>query len=122
MNEKRKSRGMRGLGVIGVIANYSIARITPNASIKRLVAAMSSLDEDTSTAAYMALVKLGPRNAQRVVHELKTGQQTAGLIQLLGDLGDPTVISYLEEFTNSDDLGLASAAQESLDMLRLDNA
>ncbi len=113
---------MRGLGVIGVIANYAIARVSPDASVRRLIAAMSSHDEDTSTAAYMALVKLGPCNAQRVVQEMKTGQQTAGLIQLLGDLGDPSVISYLEEFTNSKEPGLASAAQESLEILRLDNS
>lgn len=113
---------MRGLGVIGVLANYSIARVTPGGSVRRLVAAMSSLDEDTSMAAHMALVKLGPGNAQRVVQEMKTGRQTTGLIQLLGDLGDPSVIPYLEEFTNSDDPGLASAAQESLDVLRPDEA
>ena len=109
---------MRGLGVIGVIANYSIARIRPDASVRRLIAAMSSLDEDTSMAAYMALAKLGPRYAQRVVQEMKKGQQTEGLIQLLGDLGDPRVIPYLEEVTNSDDPTLASAAQESLNILR----
>ena len=122
MTEKRESRGIRGLGVIGVIANYSIALVAPDASIRRLVAAMNSLDEDTSMAAYMALVKLGPRNAQRVVQEMKMGQQTEDLIQLLGDLGDPSVISYLEGFTNSDDPALASAARESLDLLRLDGA
>jgi HEAT repeat protein len=121
MKIKGESRGIRGLGVIGVIADYSIARIAPETGVRRLVAAMSSLDEDTSMAAYMALVKLGPIYAQRVVREMKMGEETAGLIQLLGDLGDPSVISYLEEFTKSDDPALASAARESLDLLRLEN-
>ena len=71
-------------------------------------------------AAYMALVKLGPGSAARLLEEAKKGRQTASVLQVLGDLGEPGIIPELEEFTRSPDQKVAEAARESLDALRTD--
>jgi HEAT repeat protein len=97
-----------------------MAPFAPKSSVRRLLAAMNSADEDTSMAAYMALVKLGPDSAQTVVAHMQSEAATPEGLRLLGDLGDASVIPYLEEFANSDDADLASAARESLQNLRPD--
>jgi HEAT repeat protein len=69
-------------------------------------------------AAYMALVKLGPRNLKLLLEEARQGQNTAGILQLIGDLGDPAAIGELEAFCSSDDPRVAEAATESIALLR----
>ena len=69
-------------------------------------------------AAYMALVKLGPRNAAMLLEEARQGGNTASLLQLLGDLGEPGIIPDLEEFAQSPDTDIASAARESIAALQ----
>jgi len=122
MGKEKSSSVGRGLGVIGVLLNYGMARIVPGAGVRRLVYALGSPDEDTSVAAYMALVKLGPRNAKRLLEEAKKGQQTASLLQVLGDLHESSIIPDLEEFARSPDRKVADAARESLEALRSDEA
>ena len=112
----------RGLGVIGVLLNYGLARIIQGAGVRRLVSAIRSPDEDTSVAAYMALVRLGPRIAKRLLEEAKKGQQTASLLQVLGDLHEPSIVPDLEEFARSPDPKIAAAARESLKALQSDEA
>lgn len=118
MSPKENRLRIPGIGVIGVLLNYATARMTSESSLRRLVRAMASADEDTATAAYMALVKLGPSNAVKLVEMAKVGPATANLLQLLGDLGDPSIIPDLEEFARSSDLAVASAARESIAVLR----
>ena len=90
--------------------------------MRKLVSALIQGDEDTSTAAYMALVKLGPRiNIQLLIENIKKSEPNAGLIQLLGDLGDPSALSYLEELSLSPDQNIATAARESIETLNNDN-
>ena len=117
MSKQQKSSVGRGLGTLGVLVSYGLARVAPSAGVRRLVSALGSPHEDTSMAAYMALTKLGPRNAPRLLEEAKKGPHTASLVQLLGDLGDPSIIPDLEPFAGSPDPEVASAARESIDAL-----
>jgi hypothetical protein len=116
MKEKEKSGG-RGLGVLGVLLDYALAQIAPGPGVRRLVDALGSRDEDTATAAYMFLVKLGPRIAARLVEEARKGHETVSVLQILGDQGDGGVVADLEGFAESPDREVASAARESLESL-----
>ena len=116
-----KSRGIAGLGVVGVLFNYAMARVAPGTAVRRLVPALGSPDSDTSTAAYMVLVKLGPRIAPHLLNAAGEGRQTAHVLQVLGDLGDKRIISALEEFAQSSDGAVATAARDSIEALRGDD-
>jgi HEAT repeat protein len=115
---KQPSSGGSKFGVIGVLMNYGLGRIAPGFAVKRLIRALGSPNEETKMAAYMALVKLGPRNADRLLTAARQGQRTAGIVQLLGDLGDRGLISELDEFTRSSDPKVAAAARDSIDLLQ----
>lgn len=106
------------MGVLGVMRDYALARFRPGSAVRRLVAALGSGDEDTSTAAYMALVKLGPRIAPCLLEEAHKGVQTADVLQVLGDLDDRNLIPELERFANSNNSEIAAAARESLQSLQ----
>jgi hypothetical protein len=67
-------------------------------------------------AAYMALVKLGPEYAREVLQA--ADQLTPGLVQLLGDMGDPSLIPALESLTDSKDEEMAQVAHDSIEALR----
>ena len=111
-----EERSNKLVGVLGVIANFGLARIAPASSIKRLVKALESSNEDTSTAAYMALVKLGPDYAKEV---LKTSDHpTSGVIQVLGDMGDPSLIPELERYAETDNIKIAEVDRESIEALK----
>ena len=116
-NQLEHSGGSK-LGVIGVVANYCLARIAPDLGVDRSVRALGSPNEDSATAAYMALVKLGPKNAGRLLSHAKGGRHAASIIQVLGDLGERRLISDLEQFVESPDREVASAARESIELLR----
>lgn len=106
------------LGVIGVVANYLLARIAPDFGVHRLVRALGSSNEDSATAAYMALVKLGPKYADGLLSHAKRGHHTVSIIQVLGDWGERRLISDLEQFVESPDPEVSSAARESIGLLR----
>ena len=111
-----RDRSNKVFGVLGVIANFGLAKIAPASSVKRLVKALDSSNEDTRTAAYMALVKLGPNYAKEV---LKTaGDATSGVIQVLGDMGDPSLIPELERYAATDNSKIAEVARESIEALK----
>ncbi len=102
------------VGVLGVIANFGLARIAPESSIKRLVRALDSANEDTSTAAYMALVKLGRRYSRIVLQSCP--QPSPSVVQVLGDMGDASVIPALEQLARSGEL--TEVARESIEALK----
>ena len=110
----KRKRSNKVFGVLGVIAKFGLARIAPASSVKRLVKALDSSNEDTSTAAYMALVKLGHRYSKEVLMFCET--PSPGVIQVLGDMGDASVIPELERFAS--DRELAEIARESIEALK----
>lgn len=103
-----------GIGVVGVAANLAVASVRPRFAVRRLVKALGSSDEDTSMAAYMALVKLGPRIASHLLNEAGEGRQVAAVLQILGDQGDATVASKVQGFVESSDPRIAAAARDCL--------
>lgn len=115
-HEKKSSKGSR-FGVVGVLVNYGLARFTPKAPVRRLVDALGSRDEDTSTAAYIALTKLGSDIAPQIAEYAKQGKETKALVQLLGDLANQSVIDDLKQFVNGEDESVAATARESLEAL-----
>jgi HEAT repeat protein len=113
----KENRSNKLFGVLGVIANFSLAKLAPASSIRRLVKALDSTSEDTATAAYMALVKLGPKYAKEVLKACR--EPSPDVIQVLGDMGDVTVIPALELFAKED--RLAEIARESIETLQAIN-
>lgn len=138
---------MGKLVVVGVIANYYLARVFAFAArvryrvvdfaVGRLVKALCD-NEDASTAAYMALVKLGPGNADRLLsharrahmralshatikpHEVgdRGAGDAAAIINVLGSLDDTGLIPQLEQFVESPIPRIAESARESIETLR----
>lgn len=117
MKEQSASSG-KGFGTIGVLGSYLLARIAPPKGVRRLISKLDDSDEDTSMAAYMALVKLGPPIAGCLLEEARQGRAPVHLLRVLGDLGDPEVVPSLAEFAESRNAEVASAAREAIDALR----
>ena len=109
-----------GLGIFGVFSNYALARVRSGKAVIRLVSALGSDDEETSMAAYMALVKLSSREPvpKMLLAEAAKGHETAAILQVLGDVGDARLIPALEVYTASSDVKVADAARESIEALR----
>ncbi len=107
------------LRVVGVVISYLLARVFPGVGVGRLISSLDSSSEDAATAAYMALVKLGPRHAERLLAEARQGRLTSKVLQVLGDLGDATLIPDLKIFAASKDPEVAAAARESIEALQL---
>jgi len=82
------------------------------------VRALGSAKEDTRTLAYMLLAKRGRRAIPVLLQEARKGRQTAGVLQVLGDIGDPGIVPELEPFAHSDDPAVAAAARESIEVLQ----
>ncbi len=109
----------RLLGVPFVIGLYALARVAPAApAVHHLVGALGSSHEDVSMAAYMALVKLGPKIAPRLLEDARQGRHTAKVLQVIGDQGDRSVILELERFLPWEDTDVATAAADSIAALR----
>lgn len=109
----------RLLGVLFVIGLYALARVTPAAPVvNHLIGALGSSHEDVSMAAYMALVKLGPKIAPRLLEEARQGRHTAKVVQVIGDQGDRSFIPELERFLRWKDTEVATAAADSIAALR----
>ena len=105
--------------LIRAVGLWTASKVAPNAVVHRLVGLLGSESDDAAEAAYMALVKLGPRAAPRLLDEVSSGHQRVGVLQVIGDLGDPSVIPELERYLDSDDREVAAAAQESIAALRM---
>ena len=108
---------LSGLGVLSVLLNYGLARLRPRWSVRRLVSALSSSDEDTSTLAYIALVRLGPRVADALLEVARCGESPAEILSILGDQGDLRVLRSLQGFLSSKDPSVVEAARESIELL-----
>ena len=115
MTEERGSR--RPSSVLGVFLNFGLARIVPGRGVSRLAVALESPDEDTSVAAYTALVKLGPGNAKRLLEAARKAERPQNLLRVLGDLGEPDIIQELRDFAEASDPEVASAAQGAIAVL-----
>jgi len=108
---------VKGVGVLGVILNSALSYAMPRRAVGRLVSKLRNPDEDTSMAAYMALVRLGPRIAPQLLEAARAGTSAGSVLGILRDQGDPGVIPALKELLASQDPEVAAAARECLDAL-----
>ena len=110
-------KGKTILGTAGVLINFGLAKVSPKRSVRRLVKALLSDDEDTSTAAYMALVKLGPGYANEVALADEGAEASPKIAQILGDMGNRDLVPVLEEVARTADEETAAIARESIETL-----
>lgn len=114
-------KGKTILGAAGVLINFGLAKVFPKRSVRRLVKALQSDDEDTSTAAYMALVKLGPDYAKEVALAVGDSGPSPKIAQILGDMGNRELVPVLEEVARTADEDTAAMARESIETLLEDD-
>lgn len=105
-------------GIIGVVSNFLLARGFSERAVHRLIAALESEDEETSMGAYMALVRLGGKSTPTLLKQAIEGNQTANLLQILGDQGDPEIIPQLQQFRDMPDKAISEAAKDSIEQLK----
>ncbi len=120
-DERRENKGgITGvLGVVAVLCSYALARIFPGLGTGRLIAALGSDYESRRMAAHIALVKLGPRCAPRLLAAIDRGHpEAAALVQILGGHGDPALLPRLEELAASGQPEIADAATAAIALLR----
>lgn len=118
MRSKPGSTMSSKFALVGVLLCYGLGRFFPGFAVHWLIRALDCASEETSMAAYMALVKLGPRNAEQLLSAARKGRGTASIVQLLGDMGERRFIADLQEFTRSPDPQIATAARESIELLQ----
>ena len=106
------------LGVVAVVFWFAASFLVPRLAIRRLVRALGSANESKSAAAYMLLVKAGPRARRHLLEAADEGRQTAGVLQILADQGDPEVLPELERYTDAGDARVAEAAFTAVEVLR----
>lgn len=92
-----------------------------DAAGRALVHALDSDDENVWTIAGMFLVQAGKRAEPLLKEALDEGQHLPMVINVLGSIGDPEVVSALRPFTRNSDPEIARAAQEAIQVIDLAN-
>lgn len=108
----------RAAGVLTYHALWSTTRL--RSAGRALVEALGSEDETVRTMAGMSLVRAGERSEPLLEEALNRRENLPMVLQILADLGDPTVAPALERFTNDRDPAVARAAREALRALQAD--
>ena len=85
-----------------------------DAAGRALIHALNSDDENIRTIAGMFLVQTGQRAEPLLEEALHKGQYLPMVINVLGSIGDPGVVSELRPFTKDRDPEIAQAAQEAI--------
>ena len=81
---------------------------------RALIHALDSEDEDIRTIAGMFLVQTGQRSEPLLEEALHKGQYLPMVINVLGSIGDPRIVSELRPFTEDSDPEIARAAQDAI--------
>ena len=81
---------------------------------RALIHALDSDDENIRTIAGMFLVQTGQRAEPLLEEVLHKGQYLPMVINVLGSIGDPRIVSELRPFTKDRDPEIAQAAQEAI--------
>ena len=79
-----------------------------------LIQALDSEDEDIRTIAGIFLVQTGQRSEPLLEEALHKGQYLPMVINVLGSIGDPRIVSELRPFTEDSDPEIARAAQDAI--------
>ena len=85
-----------------------------NVAGRTLIHALDSEDEDIRTIAGIFLVRTGRRAEPLLEEALHKGQYLPMVINVLGSIGDPRIVSELRPFTEDSDPEVARAAQDAI--------
>lgn len=106
---------MNYLEVTRVVASQAAWRITGLDVLGRsLVRALDSEDETCRTIAGMCLTRAGERAEHLLLEALPQCNDVALVISVLGGIGDPKLVSYLQPFRKSSDQAVSEAAAEAI--------
>ncbi len=106
-------------GVFDVFCSFVLALLVPALGVRRLTSAIGSPYESRRVVAFMALIKLGPRIAPRLLAAIdRRHPQSAALIKVLGNQEDPSIVARLEKLAASESEEIAAAARAAIDNLR----
>ena len=105
----------RSLGLFGQHAMFK-ATGAPAAG-RALVRALESRDETARTLAGMFLVKNGAKSIPFLREALAERRTLPMVLQILADIGDPSVEPDLERFRSDPDAEVARAAHDALETL-----
>ncbi|MCE2484577.1 MAG: hypothetical protein J4F42_03610 [Desulfurellaceae bacterium] len=81
---------------------------------RTLIHALDSEDENIRTIAGIFLVQTGQRAEPLLEEALHKGQYLPMVINVLGSIGDPRIVSELRPFTEDSDPEIARAAQDAI--------
>lgn len=81
---------------------------------RTLIHALDSEDESIRTIAGIFLVQTGQRAEPLLEEALHKGQHLPMVINVLGSIGDPRIVSALRPFTEDSDPEIARAAQDAI--------
>jgi len=104
---------------VGVLTYHALWRTAGLRSAGRaLIKALASEDETVRTMAGMSLVRAGERSEPLLEEALDRRESLPLVLQILADIGDPSIAPELERFTSDRNPEVARAAQEALRTLR----
>lgn len=96
-----------------VLLWYVTGRLIPTLAVRRLVATLGCRYETARTAAYLAIIKLGPKNIPRLKRLAASTKRLPSLLQVIGDLGGKEEVVWLEQFKKSSNEEVVAAAIDS---------
>ena len=104
---------------LGLFGQHFAFKTTGAASAARsLVRALESPDETARTLAGMFLVKNGAKSLPYLREALSQRQSVPMVLQIMADIGEPSVEPDLVQFTDDPDPEVARAARAALETLR----
>ncbi len=107
------------LGVFDVFCSFTLALLLPAMGVRRLTSAIGSPYESRRVVAFMALIRLGPRIAPRLLAAIdRRHPQSPALIKVLGNQEDPSIVPRLEQLAACESEEIATAARAAIDNLR----
>ncbi len=89
-------------------------RLGSRAAGRRLVAGLSSADDESRQIAGMLLVKGGTRAAPLLADELRQPRNLPHLLRVIGDAAPNAFTAELERYAASDDEAVRQAARDAL--------
>lgn len=89
-------------------------RLGSRAAGRRLVAGLSSTDDESRQIAGMLLVKGGARAAPLLAEELRQPRNLPHLLRVIGDAAPAAFAAELERYAASDDEAVRQAARDAL--------
>jgi HEAT repeat protein len=89
---------------------------------RALVHALDSDDESVRTLAGMFLVQSGRKSIPLIREEITARRHLPMMLTMLGDIAAPETVPEIERFTTDSDPAVARAANDALEILRLNRA